>query len=1605
MCCFECHHLLYSPGHLEIMIAQMEALSRGLDMIVDELEKIGSDYLSDPNMDSNAIKIMVKQKMKEKIDEEFAKLNSKNPKSGAIAKNIIQYQQNTFKDFMTGKRIKPNKKCLGCASHKQGLVVLNNCLIIMSGLKGSAKKSHKSRDSGPEVDLSIGVKGKSHLNPQVARNHMRALWSNEKEALSRIFPFLNVNVPLVDDSSPVDVFFWDTIIVSPNRFRPMSFMNGRQFENERTAALSQIITASEVLAISLKQIKDNHANQQSGDVGSQLTTIKTSNDRAKDLASFHMCWQKLQILCNRLYDSDMDKLPDNKATGVKQILEKKEGLFRKHMMGKRVNYASRSVISPDPYIMVDEIGIPLIFARKLSFPEPVNEHNIEKLRQMIINGPDVHPGALSITFENGQTIRLRSDDITYRKTFADRLTVPKHGFKDSNIRIVNRHLLSGDVLLLNRQPTLHKPSIMAHKARVLPKEKTLRLHYANCKSYNADFDGDEMNAHFPQSFLSRAEAYNIASVNFQYLVPKDGTPLSGLIQDHIISGVLITMRGQFFTKGDYQELLYGALSFLDKPLRLVPPAIQKPVKLWSGKQIITTIIKNLVPEDKPLPTLSIASKISPKILQQQRPRQWTAGGTPLQATEMCESQVIIRKGELICGIIDKVNLGPNPYGLIHCCYELYGGSVSSALLTSFARLCTNYLQIHSGFTLGIHDILVEDKPNKKRRKFIRNSKKVGKVAAAEAMGVQDCDDSELLLDKLKIAHTNKSDSLMKQLDKSMKGQTDEINNSITEVCLPKGLVKKFPDNNLQMMIQAGAKGGSVNAIQISCLLGQIELEGRRVPLMMSGRTLPSFKPYETEPRAGGFVAGRFMTGIRPQEFFFHCMAGREGLIDTAVKTSRSGYLQRCLIKHLEGLVVNYDMTVRDSEGSVIQLLYGEDGLDILKSQMLKEKVIPIVIQNNDALKPNERELEILEKYKSKSFHSYRQQMAEWLSLKGKYQIKTRNSPFLSFSSDMSQQNIPKEQIISEWNSLKRRTKKQYMKVAKPCPDPITSVFRPDLHLGSISENLDSIIFKYMNENPHHLLNNSMDPLSISSSEYERSMNSYYMKCLCHPGEAVGLLAAQSVGEPSTQMTLNTFHFAGRGEMNVTLGIPRLREILMTASPNISTPSMDIPFRNDFDGDIETEAEKMRLKLTSVKLSDVLEFVEVKETLEITECLRFRTYDMTFQFLSKKVYREKFYTNPSSILLYMENNFFKTLIEAINKKFKILAKSHGLFDHSSRIRNTTRSKPTGDSGDNEESNDGFEPNTVSQNNVNDEEMSSDEENPVDDDGDTTAQKNKTRHNQELEYEEAEDDEIQILPDSDIETEDNETTANANLELDSENILNEERIVRRKKSQLRKAELESQKEARQNRVKNISPVVIDYDFDTKKEQWCRLKVKYDLINTKLDMSSLIEDEAKRTYIHRVGRIERAFLVKDMDAAKRNAPFAKLLKTEGVSLLDVVIYNHIFDINRIYTNDIHAIANTYGIEAGAKALRREISNVFAVYGIQVDSRHLSLISDYMTFSGQLKGMNRQSMEGVSPIQAMTFETTTNFLKSATLIGISNKHCLTVFPRLRLHARLCQI
>lgn len=767
----------------------------------------------------------------------------------------------------------------------------------------------------------------------------------------------------------------------------------------------------------------------------------------------------------------------------------------------------------------------------------------------------------------------------------------------------------------------------------------------------------------------------------QYLVPKDGTPLGGLIQDHIIAGVRLSMRGRFFNRNDYQQLIYQGLQDKQGEIQLLPPAILKPVPLWSGKQVISTVIMNLIPDNLAKINLTSTAKIGVKAWESQTPVATKYGGTPLTRNNMSEAEVVIRQGELLVGVLDKMHYGATAYGLIHCLYELYGGKCSSQALTAFGRLFSYFLQ-WAGFTLGVEDILVQAKCDQKRTDLIKAVRQSGPSIVASALNLDEDVPKEVLHRKLEEAY-DEDPKFRTILDRKYKSALDNLTNEINRECVPNGLITKFPINNLQLMIQSGAKGSAVNAMQISSLLGQIELEGKRPPLMMSGKALPSFASFETSAKSGGFIDGRFLTGIQPQEFFFHCMAGREGLIDTAVKTSRSGYLQRCLIKHLEGLSVHYDMTVRDSDKSVIQFMYGEDGMDISKCQFLKKKQLSFLNENRDViLQPdvvkklsNEPEIDDSLRSYTKKQKAYHKKMGE--------RKPERMSPFIRFAnSDEVREQIAvkkphkisktsgrtkmNEKLSELWKKMSEDERKPYqMKKGGKCLDPITSKFPPNTHFGSISEQLAGLTTEYLKAEDH------------VDKSFRDVINIKGMSALAAPGEPVGLLAAQSIGEPSTQMTLNTFHFAGRGEMNVTLGIPRLREILMLASKNIKTPSMDIPFREL--PNVEMMAEKLRKRMCKVTVADVLESINVRSEL-IMRPQPVRKYRLRFTFLPRDAYNDKFIVKPKQILKHMSKSFFKIMFRAI---FKLFAEKFDGID----VNDDEKKKKKSNTGDNDEDDDG------------------------------------------------------------------------------------------------------------------------------------------------------------------------------------------------------------------------------------------------------------------------------------------------------------------------------
>ncbi|XP_038608300.1 DNA-directed RNA polymerase I subunit RPA1 isoform X1 [Tachyglossus aculeatus] len=1598
--CLNCHLLTCPRPVIHLLLCQLRVLEVGALQGVYELEATLSRFLEEnPNASATEIQDELEQYTRELLD------NNPLGSQGSQVKNVCESKRTLIAHFW--KSSMTSKRCPHCKTGRSLVRKEHNSKLTVTypgvarrkskkSAKDSEKDQEKTQPSSAIDDAQLGRRG--YLTPDTARDHIVALWENEGFFLNHLFSRIEITENVEAGFNP-EMFFLDLVVVPPSRYRPVNRLGDQMFTNGQTVNLQAVMKDVELIQKLLALMaREKKLCRETAETAAEKESEEPEESSVPMDRSFlglipgqshtdklYNIWIRLQSHVNIVFDSEMDKLMTDKYPGVRQILEKKDGLFRKHMMGKRVDYAARSVICPDMYIGTNEIGIPLVFATKLTYPQPVTPWNVQELRQAVINGPNTHPGASMVINEDGTRTALSSGSPSQREAVAKQLLTPATGRpKPQGMKVVYRHVKNGDVLLLNRQPTLHRPSIQAHRARVLPGEKVLRLHYANCKAYNADFDGDEMNAHLPQSELGRAEANVLACTDEQYLVPKDGQPLAGLIQDHMVAGAGMTTRGCFFTREQYMELVYRGLTDKVGRVKTFPPAILKPYPLWTGKQIVSTLLINVIPENHLALNLSGKAKINGKAWVKESPRA-TPGFDP---ETMCESQVIIREGELLCGVLDKAHYGSSAYGLVHCCYEVYGGETSGKVLTCLARLFTAYLQLYKGFTMGVEDILVRPQADIRRRTVIEESTLCGHRAVRAAFNLPETASQEEVQGRWQDAHLSQDQKDFNMVDLKFKEEVNHYSNEINKACMPFGLHRQFPENNLQMMVQSGAKGSTVNTMQISCLLGQIELEGRRPPLMPSGKSLPCFQPYEVTPLSGGFVTGRFLTGIKPPEFFFHCMAGREGLVDTAVKTSRSGYLQRCIIKHLEGLVVQYDLTVRDSDGSVIQFLYGEDGLDIPKTQFLQSKQFPFLADNYEVIKRSKHLDEVLSRMDPQQGQQHFRALRRWQ--RKHVASPPREGAFLNFSQKIQAavralnlsggnkngRDPTAQEMLKMWYELDEKSRKKYQKRVVPCPDPSLAVWRPDIYFASVSETFESKVDAYVTEWAAQA-ENSCVKTELSPESLRTLLHLKWQRALCDPGEAVGLLAGQSIGEPSTQMTLNTFHFAGRGEMNVTLGIPRLREILMVASANIKTPMMSVPVLNTKKA--LKRVKKLKKQLTRVCLGEVVQKINVQESF-CTEgkANKFHLFQIRFNFLPPEYYQQEKCLKPEDILYFMENRFFKLLMETIKRKSSKLT----AFNLVNSRRANQRDLDTDEDAPASQLQENFE---------DDKEV----EGPIVDgeaeegDADATDKKHREKQEEEVDYE-SEEEEHEENDENEDEQEDEEGDGEERQEDEEAGLLPEGdgqapsslRHVGRRKSG---SQADGMAELRIQAVRNVHPNIQDYAYDPVEGLWCEVSLKLPLMKVHFDLCSLVVSLAQHVVVYETKGITRCLL---NDATKKNGEKELVLNTEGINLPELFKYASALDLQRLYSNDIHAMANTYGIEAALRVIEKEIKDVFAVYGIKVDPRHLSLVADYMCFEGVYKPLNRYGIQSnSSPLQQMTFETSFKFLKQATMMGAQDE------------------
>ncbi len=758
----------------------------------------------------------------------------------------------------------------------------------------------------------------------------------------------------------------------------------------------------------------------------------------------------LQYHVTTYFDNEVSGIPQaHHRSGrplktLTQRLKGKEGRFRGSLSGKRVDFSSRTVISPDPNIAISEVGIPFEVAKKLTIPETVSNWNIDKLKTLVFNGPNNYPGANYIIRPDGVKIRL--DYVNDRQMVADSI-VPGY--------IIERHLSDSDIVIFNRQPSLHRMSIMAHYVRVLP-YRTFRLHPAVCPPYNADFDGDEMNLHVPQSEEARSEAALLMSVQDQLISPRYGGPIIGGIRDFITGAYILTSDESFLSKEEFFNLalLGGYVGVLPEP-----KGEKDGIKLYTGKQLFSLFL----PKDF---NFIITSKWNKSIKGEGK-------------------DVVIKNGQLISGVIDKASIGAEePDSVLHRIAKDYGNDIAQQFLNSILVMLKTFIT-HRGFTYGYSDLWLSEDTHKEITEVIKKAyDKIGEL-------IQQYKDGTLPLTR----GLSPEEALELYLVNELSRARDRAGRIAD---------RSFPNNNAGViMASTGARGSTLNIGQMTAVLGQQSIRGKRIHKGYHNRSLPHFKINDTNPDAKGFVKSNYRDGLTPLEFFFHAMGGREGLVDTAVRTQQSGYMQRRLINALEHLKLEYDSTVRDPHGNIIQYLYGEDGIDPAKSDHGEAVNISRIIES--------------------------------------------------------------ESVVDEGT---RATDEEIRDI--------------------INQNISNINLKLKSNIENLLLQNKLSKQGIE--KIIKKIIDLIERAMVEPGEAVGVVTAQSIGEPGTQMTLRTFHYAGVKERNVTLGLPRLIE-LVDARKKPITPTMDIYL--DEEHRISREkALSVAKEIIHTKVIDVVEKTDI-----------------------------------------------------------------------------------------------------------------------------------------------------------------------------------------------------------------------------------------------------------------------------------------------------------------------------------------------------------------------------------------------------------------------------
>jgi DNA-directed RNA polymerase II subunit RPB1 len=700
--------------------------------------------------------------------------------------------------------------------------------------------------------------------------------------------------------------------------------------------------------------------------------------------------------------------------------------------------------------------------------------------------------------------------------------------------IVERHLMDGDIVLFNRQPTLHKMSMMGHRVKILHNKKLSSFSFSPCvcKPYNADFDGDEMNMFPPQSIQTRIELEELADVKFQLVSSRSSNALIGLVQD--------TLIGAYVLSSSYTSLSWKQVAYILSHTSFSKYDSIDKKKTYTGLDVVSLIL----PENMNM------KKYNGKNLV------------------FHIENSIIKQGYLNSSILGAKGTG----NLTQYILEQTNPDTAIQFLNDIQRICIQF-NLLNGFTIGIGDLLIDDKINEQ-------------ISA-------NIETKQLEVDvKITEHHNNINLVDMNVFEKNL---YDELNNNRDDI--GNIVMSNIHDrNNCKIMITSGARGAQVNIAQMSGIVGQQVLGGKRMPVKLNNRSQPYFTKYDIRAVSRGYIDSSYIKGMKWYDSIFHQSSGREGLIDTAIKTAETGYQERRLVKMSENAVVKYDGTVRVANNVIIQFVYGGSNFDTIKQSDNKL----LLVEMTNAQIEQEFSYE-----KSSSNAEFIQNLIQLRDNIRMSHFQSQISTSRDFSTNcwmpFNMSRIIENAKMMKSNSSKRISSPEYVM------NKLNDLVHPK-HIQFINMSQNEILsnnFKYKNDDiskttfkaviysylaPKKIISEYQfndEQFSYVLNEIRNKLNTGFVQ----PGEMVGIIASQSISEPLTQMTLNTFHFSGVAAVGTTtLGVPRVKELL-SASKNIKTPHMYIHLEKKHISN-KSIANKIKSYLTSTLLGDLKQEIEI-----------------------------------------------------------------------------------------------------------------------------------------------------------------------------------------------------------------------------------------------------------------------------------------------------------------------------------------------------------------------------------------------------------------------------